>query len=340
MRPALLLPTLFLAAACGQAADDSAFGSLQQAVVNGEVSTDADDSAVYILTRPAEGDAVNCTGTVVAPNLVATALHCVTHSTLGFFTCEPDGSLTATDTSDGTIGPLLRPEEVGVYVGPTIIGAQAVAHGSRLLGTGSPQICRGDLAFIVLDTELDVPVSPVRISYGVEPGDFVRVLGYGETETYGDSGRHVRSGRRVIDVGPLSEDQPSITAAPRTFVVNEGPCHGDSGGPAFAEDTGALVGVYSLAAGDSCTGVGVRNVYTHLSTYSSFVLDAFAAAGAEPLLDEPELEPEPPAVVPESGCSVVGPGPGGSAPGGSAPGAGLMGLAALALGLAFRRRRG
>jgi MYXO-CTERM domain-containing protein len=335
MRPIFILPILLLAAACGEGTDDPTFGSLQQAVVNGEVSTDNDNSAVYILTSPETGDAVNCTGTVVAPNLVATALHCVTHSTLGFFTCEPDGSLTATDRTDGTIGPLLAPEEVGIYVGPSIIGAQPVAHGARLLGTGSTQICRGDLAFVVLDQDVDVPVSPVRISYGVEPGDFVRVLGYGETETYGDSGRHVRSGRRVIDVGPLSEDQPSISAAPRTFVVNEGPCHGDSGGPAFSEETDALVGVYSLAAGDSCTGIGVRNVYTHLSTYSSFVLDAFAAAGAEPVLDEPEAEPERPAVVPESGCSVVA-----SGAGGSAPSAGLVGLAALGVALAFRRRRG
>lgn len=335
MRPVFILPTLVIAAACGQAADESALGSLQQAVVNGDISPDSDDTAVYILTDPAEGDPVSCTGTVVAPNLVATALHCVTHSTLGFFTCEPDGSLTATDRADGTIGQLLQPAEVAIYVGQDIRAAEPVAHGTRLLGTGSTQICRGDLAFIVLDQDLDVPVSPVRISYGVEPGDFVRVLGYGETETYGDSGRHVRSGRRVIDVGPLSEDQPSISAAPRTFVVNEGPCHGDSGGPAFSEDTQALVGVYSLAAGDSCTGIGVRNVYTNLSTYSSFVLDAFEAAGAEPLLDEPEAEPERPAVVPESGCSVVA-----SGASGSAPSAGLVALAALGVGLVFRRRRG
>jgi MYXO-CTERM domain-containing protein len=65
------------------------------------------------------------------------------------------------------------------------------------------------------------------------------------------------------------------------------------------------------------------------------VLGAFAAAGAEPLLDEPEAEPERPAVVPEGGCSIVA-----SGTSGSAPRAGLVGLAALGLGLAFRRRRG
>jgi len=338
MRRILTVTALLLATACGQSADDAAFGSLQQPIVNGDVSTSSDDSAVYLLTRPSQGDAVFCTGTVIAPNLVATALHCVTHSTIGLFSCEPDGSLTAPDRADGTIGRLVEPAEVSVYVGPSIVGARPVTRGARLLGTGSTQICRGDLAFVVLEDPLDVPVSSVRISYGVEAGDFVRIVGYGETETYGDSGRHVREGRRVIDVGPLSEDQPSIIASPRTFVVNEGPCHGDSGGPAFAEDTGALVGVYSLAAGATCTTVGVRNVYTHLSTFSSFVLDAFAAADAEPILDEPDAEPERPGVVAESGCSVAAPGAGGARQ--SAPSAGLVALAALGAGLAFRRRRG
>jgi MYXO-CTERM domain-containing protein len=52
------------------------------------------------------------------------------------------------------------------------------------------------------------------------------------------------------------------------------------------------------------------------------------------VLDEPEAEPDHPAVVPESGCSVVA-----SGAGGCAPSAGLMGLAALGVALAFRRRR-
>ncbi|HTV20993.1 MAG TPA: trypsin-like serine protease [Polyangiaceae bacterium] len=334
MRTVLLLSTLLAASACGQAADEPTFGSVEQAIVNGEASPTGDDAAVFIRTAPAEGDAVVCTGTVVAPNLVATALHCVTHSNLGFFTCKPDGSISASKPEDGKMGNLLRPEEVGVYFGASIIGATPVAHGSRLLSTGSTQICRGDLAFVVLDHDIEAPVAAVRLNYGVKTGDFIRVVGYGETEEYGSSGRHVREGRRVIDVGPLTQDEPSISASPRTFVVNEGPCHGDSGGPAFSEETGSLVGVYSLAAGENCTAVGVRNVYSHLSTYSSFVLDAFAAADAEPILDEPPAQPESPGVAAESGCAI-----GTSGPNGAAPKAGLLGLAALGVGLAFRRRR-
>lgn len=326
---------LFLALACGQSADEAPLGSAEQAIVNGTTSEAGDDATVYLLTHPAEGDAVFCTGTLIAPNLVVTALHCVTHSTVGFFTCKPDGSLEVTDRADGKIGPLLAPEEVDIYVGSTIIGASPVASGTELLGTGSTQICRGDIAFIVLDQPVDAPIASLRLSAGVKVGDRLRVLGYGETEVYGDSGRHLRDGVRVIDVGPKSEDEPSISASPRTFVINEGPCHGDSGGPAFLADGGPLVGVYSLTAGQSCTGIGIRNVYSSLSLYSTLTLDAFTAAGAEPLLDEPPPAPEAPPVVEESGCNL-GHGSG-SAPGGGLA-ASLLALVTLGLRSGSRRR--
>lgn len=229
MRRITTLIGLLLGAACGQApetswrepsAGEDALADLRQPIVNGDVSGSEDDAAVYLLSRPRGGDAVFCTGTAVAPNLVATALHCVTHSTLGIFSCEPDGSLTAPNRQDGTIGRLVEPGEVTIHVGSSTVGSPPATRGARLLGTGSSQICRGDLAFIILEDPLDVPIARVRLSHGVRTGDLVRVVGYGETEVHGDSGRHVRSGRRVIDVGPLSDNQPSITAAPRTFVVN------------------------------------------------------------------------------------------------------------------------
>ena len=169
--PLITLSTLLLATACGQSADEAPLGSLEQAIVNGSGSDASDDSTVYVLTHPAEGDAVFCTGTLIAPNLVVTALHCVTHSTVGFFTCNPDGSLTVTDRADGKIGPLLEPDEVDIYVGATVVGNAPVASGSQLLGTGSTQICRGDIAFVVLDQAVDAPIASVRLSAGVKVGD-------------------------------------------------------------------------------------------------------------------------------------------------------------------------
>lgn len=344
MRHGLLTAYLFLfSAACGAPPtdaelDDAELGSVEQAIVNGQVSeSSSDDSVVYVFARWGS-EAVTCTGTLIAPNLVVTALHCITETPSGActptaqqcFTCNSDGSL-ADDSVLGRIGPLINAADVSVTVGSAISGVAPAARGQRLIGSGSSQICRGDIGFIVLDTELDAPVTTVRLDYGVDPGDTVRILGYGETEMSGTSGRRMRSGVRVTEVGPASEDDPTISAAPRTFVVNEGPCHGDSGGPALADDTGALVGVYSLTAGQICTGTGVRNIYTNLSLFASVARQAFEAAGHEPIIDPKPPEPERPGVVPESGCTL-----GGSTVANTRTGALMLALAALGL---IRRRR-
>lgn len=331
-RTFLFLSTLICTAACGQPADDLGLGSLEQPIVKGEVSVAADDATVYVMTRLTATEGIACTGTMIAPNLVATALHCVTQSVLGEFSCKPDGSLSDSTQEDGKMGPLVAPEQVEIYAGVQVTDEPG-AVGAQLFGTSSNQICRGDIAFVLLDRSLDLPIASVRLDYGVQASERLRVVGYGQTETAGTSGRFARADVRVIDIGPESEDEPSISASPRTFVVSEGPCHGDSGGPAFSQDTGALLGVYSLTAGVSCTGVGIRNVYTSLSSYSRLALQAFDAAGAVPVLDEAEPEPTPPGVVPDSGCSL-------SAPQTQSRGtASLFALAALGLGIAFRRRR-
>jgi uncharacterized protein (TIGR03382 family) len=343
MRHRLLSASLLLlAAACGAPPADggSQLATLEQPIVNGVVSDATSDDSVVFLTSRWTGNAVACTGTLIAPNLVATALHCVTQTPSSAcngterecFSCQPDGSL-AEDSVLGHIGPLVEPGDVSIMVGSETVGVPPTAYGQHLVGSGSSQICRGDIAFVVLDRQLDAPSATVRLSYGVEAGDSVRVVGYGQTEVNGSSGRRQRSGVRVMDVGPASQDEPTISAAPRTFVVNEGPCHGDSGGPAFAEDTGALIGVYSLTSGDSCTGVGVRNVFTSLSLFSSVALEAFEAAGAEPILDEPP-EPDSRPAVPAAGCALGQP-----AASGSSGASAAWALALAALGLVRRRRR-
>jgi secreted trypsin-like serine protease len=136
----------------------------------------------------------------------------------------------------------------------------------------------------------------------------------------------------VIDVGPASDSDPIGTAAPRTFVVNEGPCHGDSGGPAISEETGALLGVYSLAAASSCTSVGARNVFTRLAPFSSLILGTFDQIGVEPVLED-AVEAPSSTVKKDNGWSL-----------GSAPASGAATWLAFLGGAAgvwlARRRRG
>jgi hypothetical protein len=276
-----------LLAACGQAGDDvdGELGVSKQAMFAGEPSDASYEGVVFIETKQNGDNALTCTGTLVAPNLVITALHCVTGTPLGNFNCKPDGSMTSANIQDGTLSALVFPSNVKIYRGSPVDHSAPAALGAHLFGTGSTQVCQGDLALVQLDRDLDAPISSLRLDRMASWKETVNVLGYGETEGPSSGGlRRIRQ-VEVVDVGPASTAEPTRTAAPRTFVVGEGPCKGDSGGPAFSEATGALLGVFSLNAGTTCDTVGIRNSYTSLSPFSKLILDTFQKAGAEPMLE-------------------------------------------------------
>jgi hypothetical protein len=298
---------------------------------------------VKVEASPEGGDTAACTGTMVAPNLVVTALHCVAYYTGGRFRCNTDGTLTSTEPQAGELGALASPDQIRILTGVTP-SLEPVAVGTRVFGTGATEICRNDFAIVLLDRDLDLPIVPIRLQRSVRRAQSMRVVGYGSTEAaMSDEIRRYRAGVTVTDVGPDAFGQATSSAAPRTFVLSEGACFGDSGGPAFSEETGALVGVYSLSVGTSCTTQGVRNIYTKLSPFSSIVDQAFAAAGHEPLLEPPdpnEPDPEPPDPMDDpfagsgsrsSGCSATG-----------LPvkrSAAFAAVVGLALAVAARRRR-
>lgn len=333
---------LSLTCACsGEQPDFSSdIGQLEQPIVQGTQSDASEDATLYVRTRFSPTQGVSCTGTLVAPNLVVTALHCVTENELLMFACNNDGTLEDENRTDGALGRLAPPSAVNIFTGILTEGIpesqEPDAVAVQLFGTGSNQICRNDLAVVLLDRDLDLPISSMRLETTVRWGDLVRVVGYGRTGVDGDAGRFTRSGVRIVDVGPMTDGGDLGTAAPRTFVTNEGACHGDSGGPAFDQETGALVGVYSLSAGETCESTGIRNVYTHLNPFSSFVLDAFEAAGAEPLLeDDGSVDEEPAAAADEGGCAIGNARARSSTP----PAAGFALLAAALLVRSARRRR-
>jgi hypothetical protein len=325
-----------LLAACGQA-DDVELGVVQQPMVEGTPSDESYGGVVFFETTQPTGK-LSCTGTLIAPNLVATALHCVTSSVLGHFDCQPDGTITAATVQEGAIGPLVAPAKVKIYLGSPVDYSTPAAVGSRLYGTGSTQGCQGDLALIQLDRALDVPVASIRLDRMPARREQAYALGYGETDVVENRGFRLLREVQVIDVGPSSTGEPARSASPRTFVVGEGPCKGDSGGPAFSAETGALLGVFSLNENDDCSAVGIRNVYTSLSPFSKLILDAFDKAGAEPLLEPGstagpvEAAPEPKKRADSGGCALA---PSGTEPSGL--GLALFGIATMVLRV--RRRR-
>jgi hypothetical protein len=326
--------SMYAGLGCGQADDGPVLGSTEQPIVYGAPSEDAENSVVFVLMSSPNNQA-SCTGTMVAPNLMATALHCVTSKEAAFFSCLPDGTVNPATPGDGTLGTLVTPSSVKIYAGSKTEIGEPTAVGARIFGTGSSQVCRNDLALVQLDRDLDLPLAPMRLDGRIKWGEKVRALGFGQTETErNDDGlRYGRDDMTIVDVGPTSDGEETRTAAPRTFVVDEGPCHGDSGGPAFAQETGALLGVYSLSGAKSCTQIGIRNVYTSLIPFSELILSAFEAAGHEPILEEGSTPPS--SGSSDSGGCTLAPS---RSPASPLAGCGVaLGLAASIL--AARRRR-
>lgn len=280
--------TLLFLSACSAPEGVETF---QSAIVNGELSDESDDAVVELYAGTGSSRD-HCSASLIAPNVIVTALHCVAQfNTLGRFSCSSSGALTTSTPPDGSIGGPKDPASISVHLGVTA-SLTPDAVGVRVFGSGTDNICRNDIALVVLDRELDAPIAPVRLERQTRRAELVRTVGYGLTGMSGQIRRHVRHGVTVTDVGTDRDYPRQGLAAPNTFVVTEGPCQGDSGGPALSEETGAVIGVYSVSAGVSCTSDGIRNVFTTLAPFSSLVQQALEYAGHEAVLEPPEPMPE------------------------------------------------
>ena len=260
----------------------------REAIVNGKLSSVNDDAVVQIL-----GGGSGCTGTLIAPTVVLTALHCVTNFDSRFtFSCRPDGTL-APGATTGKLGAPVDPKLVSVAVG-VLVGNERV-KAKAIYGTGATDVCHDDLAVIVLASAPDIggaPLVSLRFGRQTRKGELTREVGYGDVEqTDTERGRQVRTGVAVLGVGGPDASSPGDPGVlPKIVQVGEGSCHGDSGGPLFSEETGAEIGVYSILNATTCTGDDVRNSYTQIAPFESLIREALASEGAEPLL-EPEEDP-------------------------------------------------
>ncbi len=178
-------------------------------ITGGSPSSDAAVVALGV------GDVLVCSGTVIAPQAVLTAAHCVTGSML------PDiavGDALAGSTAHAALAALVHPQ----------FDAQTLDH---------------DLAIVIVEPTLGVSPLPYASSLGgAAPGSTIEVIGYGWTVVDDPAPPARRTGTSVIDT--IDGLRLVSHAAPSQA------CEGDSGGPALFDN--AVLGVAS--SGDtSCT---------------------------------------------------------------------------------------
>ncbi|HVJ90368.1 MAG TPA: trypsin-like serine protease [Labilithrix sp.] len=272
-----------------------------QPIIRGTTSGGEHDAVVVLTTFDNGLRHGLCSATVVAPNLILTARHCVSE-TDDSTACTMDGKPIA----GGTVKTDRDPTRLVVFLGkdgayPDITDeSNANARGTKLVVTPTTSLCNHDIAFVVLDTKLEAPVAPLRLG-PPRPGERLSAVGWGIDETGRlPKSREVRRDIPLLGIGPaLYPNHETYGYGDHEFMLGESACSGDSGSPALAV-TGAVVGIAARAgngrprdprnAASPCTGEDAHAIYTHLSSMRDLVASAFAEAG-EPMRLEGEFAP-------------------------------------------------
>ncbi len=298
-----------LATACGSNGQQ-ALGQTGEPIINGQPSTSDQDYAVGIAILDSSGQLMAaCSGSLVAENLVLTARHCVSQivNESAGVACTQQGTAIG---AGGAVGADYKPTQLAIMMGATIQFSNGytpkfAAKGQQIFHTAVNNLCDNDIALILLDQKIaGAKLAKLRLSSPPVQGELITAIGWGvaNNTTSQMPERRYRADIPVVKVGPASLGAYG-GMGPNEFEIGEGICSGDSGGPAVAQSTGAVIGVVSRGGnGDpnanpndpstQCVNTqsgGISytafNFYTRVDGFSDLLSTAFAAAGTDPWLE-------------------------------------------------------
>jgi hypothetical protein len=275
MRRSLLallpLAALGIVAACMPDPPPEALGASSHEIVNGTPSPKFQDAVVFIDNASLQA---SCSGTIIAPNLVLTARHCVSDLN------ENDGC--------GSLKTNSPASALTVQTGANADGQNPDARGTKVFyPAGDTDIfCGNDIAIIEVDSPLAPKPRPIRFT-AAAVGETVQTVGYGLDENGQDpGGRFQRTGMQILALGGTTFNftRQDGTTTPvdvpaGNILTSEGACEGDSGGP-LLDSGGNIIGTVSGGGTDEDTCTDQVDLFTALSQHEDDIRNVFQTVGA------------------------------------------------------------
>ncbi len=257
---------------CAPDSDDvveTSFHQTSQAIQGGEIDR-ANPSVVGIVMASGRSYGT-CSGTLIAPNLVLTAQHCVAGTSTEYILC---GQTYFGDTRPAR-GVFVTTE---TYLTDDASNYHAV---SEIVTADKDDVCDNDIALLILQDnvpESEAPPLVPRIDSAVQRGETYTAIGYGHTGSgYGSGVRRILEDRFVTCEGTQCPRYYQVLG--KEFLGSSGTCQGDSGGPAI-DDKGRVLGALSRGAGQ-CESSTYSAVYGWGEWIRETAVDAAEKGGYE-----------------------------------------------------------